>query len=389
MASDSSSQSRSISLLVGTAALALLVWGGYAWRATRATPAATEQVAVDAANSKPTPLRATRPISEIIKKVEAESTAQPVTPPAEPSAEPPQADAVVADAASAVRANSPSVGDHSVEMTVAPKVAATPAPRMTEPAPVQATGPVDAMLLLDTGRVMLGKGDFIGARSTLSKALDRGLPPAEEDFIRNELGRAAEGLLFSRATNTGDPMTTTYTVTSGDTLNAISARHGITEELLASVNQIKEANRLQIGQRLKVIRGPFRAVIDKSDHRMDIYLGDLYVRSFPVGLGANGYTPTGTWLVNNKLRNPDWTDPNTNRHYLADDPENPIGERWIGLHGTDGEAIGKTGFGIHGTIDASSIGQDKSMGCVRMAAADVNMVYELMVLNQSQVVIRP
>ncbi|MBI5762679.1 MAG: L,D-transpeptidase family protein [Planctomycetes bacterium] len=389
MASDSSSRSRSISLLVGTAALALLVWGGYAWRATRPTPAATEQVAATTADSKPTPLRATRPISEIIKKVEAEHAVQSVAPPADPVAEPPQGDELVSDAASAVRANSPSVGNHSIEMTISPKVAATPAPRLTESPAVHAAGPVDALALLDLGRTMLSKGDFIGARSTLSKALDRGLPPTEEDFIRTELGRAAEGLLFSRATNTGDPMITTYTVTSGDTLNGISARHGITEELLASVNQIKEANRLQVGQRLKVIRGPFRAVIDKSDHRMDIYLGDLYVRSFTVGLGANGYTPTGTWVVNNKLRNPDWTDPNTNRHYLADDPENPIGERWIGLHGTDGEAIGKTGFGIHGTIDASSIGQDKSMGCVRMAAADVNMVYELMVLNQSQVVIRP
>ncbi|MEK6643277.1 MAG: L,D-transpeptidase family protein [Planctomycetota bacterium] len=377
MASDTSSRSRT--LLFGTAALALVVWGLYAWRAMQSAPGDAGQVAVMEGGPKVTPLRATRPISDIIKKIESENAPQPITPPADAVAEPLAIDAVVADAASAVRANSASGEGHSVEMTLASKAA------VTKPEVVA----TDATALFAAGRELLGKGDFIGARSNLSRVLNQGLPASEEDYVRTELGRISEAMLFSRATNLGDPLTTAHIITSGDTLHAISGRHGITEELLGSINQIKEANRLQVGQRIKVIRGPFRAVIDKSDHRMDVYLGDLFVRSFNVGLGANGYTPTGAWVVNNKLSNPDWTDPNTNRHFLADDPDNPIGERWIGLHGTDGDAIAKVGFGIHGTIDAASIGQDKSMGCVRMAATDVSLVYDLLVLNQSQVVIRP
>jgi lipoprotein-anchoring transpeptidase ErfK/SrfK len=94
-------------------------------------------------------------------------------------------------------------------------------------------------------------------------------------------------------------------------------------------------------------------------------------------------------VVNNKLRNPSWTDPVTNRHYLADDPDNPVGERWIGLSGVEGDALGKVGFGIHGTIDPASIGRDMSLGCIRMAAADVEWVYELLVLQESRVVVRP
>ena len=155
------------------------------------------------------------------------------------------------------------------------------------------------------------------------------------------------------------------------------------------MNKVSEPNRLQSGHRLKVIHGPFRAVIDKSDHRMDIYVGEVFVRSFHVGLGQNGYTPMGVWVVNNKLRNPSWTDPVTNRHYLADDPDNPIGERWIGMQGVDGDALGKTGFGIHGTVDPGSIGQDRSMGCIRLSAGDVNLVFDMFVMQHSQVVIRP
>src|SRR5262249_27388896 len=143
------------------------------------------------------------------------------------------------------------------------------------------------------------------------------------------------------------------------------------DELLGRINGVSEPNRLQVGQRVKVIRGPFSAVISKTAHRMDIYLGNIYVRSFIVGLGQNGSTPTGAWTINSKLKNPSWTDPVSSKHFLADDPDNPIGERWIGLSGVEGDAVGKLGFGIHGTIDPGSIGQDKSMGCIRMSATDV------------------
>jgi lipoprotein-anchoring transpeptidase ErfK/SrfK len=241
---------------------------------------------------------------------------------------------------------------------------------------------------LEEGKVALARGDFIEGRRLLSQALVAGLTPADQEVARAELTRLSQALLFSRATNTNDPLTSVHTIGPGDTLHGLAARQKVTEELLASINKVAEANHLRVGQRIKLINGPFRAVIEKANHRMDVYLGDIFVRSLPVGLGADGYTPTGEWIVNNKLRNPDWRDPVTNRHYLADDPDNPIGERWIGLSGISGNAVGKTGFGIHGTIDLTSIGGDKSMGCVRLKPDDVNLVYDLLVLNDSHVIIR-
>jgi lipoprotein-anchoring transpeptidase ErfK/SrfK len=67
---------------------------------------------------------------------------------------------------------------------------------------------------------------------------------------------------------------------------------------------------------------------------------------------------------------------------------NPIGERWIGLEGV-GDAAGYAGYGLHGTIEPSSIGREMSMGCVRMRDADIELVYELLGEQVSVVRIEP
>ena len=85
---------------------------------------------------------------------------------------------------------------------------------------------------------------------------------------------------------------------------------------------------------------------------------------------------------------PEWIDTDTGNRYLADAPDNPIGERWIGLSGLTGEAVGRSGFGIHGTIEPESIGRDQSMGCIRLVADDVAWVYDLLVEGKSRVAVR-
>lgn len=239
------------------------------------------------------------------------------------------------------------------------------------------------------GKSHIAAGDLVSARQAFSAALDRGLAPHDEAYARSELRGIADALIFSRATLSQDPLTGTQVIASGQTLAGVADRHKVTLELLATLNGLGDPNLIRVGAALKVIRGPFHAVIDKSDHRLDIYLGNEYVRGFVVGLGTNGGTPTGTWRVRHKLMNPEWTDPITGIRYLADDTDNPIGERWIGLEGISGEAVGREGFGIHGTIDPASIGENESMGCVRLVAEEVALVYDLLVDQHSRVVIRP
>jgi lipoprotein-anchoring transpeptidase ErfK/SrfK len=116
----------------------------------------------------------------------------------------------------------------------------------------------------------------------------------------------------------------------------------------------------------------------------------VYVKSFKVGLGEANGTPVGTFVVKkgSKLIDPPWINPHTGEKFAGGDPKNPIGHRWVGLEG-QGDSAQHTGYGIHGTIDPDSIGQQRSMGCVRMATGDIELVWELLGQQVSVVKIVP
>ena len=119
---------------------------------------------------------------------------------------------------------------------------------------------------------------------------------------------------------------------------------------------------------------------------MDLYLQDTFVRSFVVGLGKPGReTPTGRWRVKGKLLSPTWTDPDTGKTYEAEDPDYPLGSRWIGLEGLEGDAIGITGIAFHGTKDPNLIGTAGSKGCIRLHNGDAILMYNLLMPGLSQV----
>jgi hypothetical protein len=163
---------------------------------------------------------------------------------------------------------------------------------------------------------------------------------------------------------------------------------------LQRINDLADPQFIQVGQKVKLVTGPFHAVVHKAEFRLDLYMGNgderVFVRSYTVGLGEFDATPEGVFAVraNSKLINPEWTNPRTGEHFYADDPNNPIGERWIGLVGVSENIRDLSGYGIHGTIDPQSIGAMKSMGCVRMKSDDVNTIYELLMENVSRVEIR-
>src|SRR5688572_13805802 len=128
---------------------------------------------------------------------------------------------------------------------------------------------------------------------------------------------------------------------------------------------------------------------------MDLYFGapggagSVYLTSFPVGLGKDSSTPTGTWVVRpgEKLTNPKFWGAGDLPPMEPEDPKNPLGDHWIALDGLAGEATGQQSYGIHGTIDPASIGKQESMGCIRMRNEDVERVYEMLVEGKSKVVV--
>lgn len=255
------------------------------------------------------------------------------------------------------------------------------------PATPSAPSAAQGLKLIESARGQIQSGNLIAARQQLSEAMNSGLESAKQVEIRAELVRLGQATVFSPRVYADDPLAGQYIVAGGDTLEKIARKHKVTAGLLARINNIPNINLIRQGQTLKVLHGPFHAKVTKSAFRMDVYLQDTFVQSFPVGLGAEDGTPTGTWEVGEKLVNPTFYHPRENKVYAADDPMNPLGERWIALKGVAGNAVGQMRYGLHGTIEPDSIGRSVSLGCIRMHNPDVELVYDMLVPALSTVLV--
>jgi lipoprotein-anchoring transpeptidase ErfK/SrfK len=294
------------------------------------------------------------------------------------------------------------------------ELALTPQPRLTTDRPdLQPSGQVDprvsekgdsgspvetvtpkaptgqkAESLVEAGKQAMERGDLITARTHLSEALRLGVKDSELPLVRAELTRIGAETILSGSILTDDPLISRYIIKPGDTLGKVAKAQKVSPELIARINGIADVNRIRAGQTIKIIHGPFDAVVHKRDHVLEVYMGSTLVKHFTVGLGADNGTPTGEWRVGTKLVNPTYYPPRGGKIVSADDPTNPLGERWIGLIGLSGEAVGQERYGIHGTIEPDSIGRSVSLGCVRMHNEDVAILYTYLVEKHSKITIR-
>lgn len=244
------------------------------------------------------------------------------------------------------------------------------------------------------GMGLIAEGQVIEGRRVLSRLLleeGRTITPGQAQTIRDTLASVNKKLVFSPDYVPGDPLAEQYTIQPGDLLVRLAPRYKVPYPFIEQINSVN-ASRLRVGQKLKMINGPFHARVVKREYRLDIFANGpdgmpLYICSFPVGLGEFDSTPEGKWIVerNRKVANPAWADPRSGLTYGRDDPRNPIGEYWIALEGADDATRGLQGYGIHGTIEPESIGTQASMGCIRLRADDIKLVYAMLTEGESTV----
>lgn len=216
---------------------------------------------------------------------------------------------------------------------------------------------------------MIEQGQDIAAHRELSKLYWK--QPELRPVIQDRIERTAHSIYLSPQPHYLEP----YEVQPGDQLRLIAKRYEVPWEYLALLNRV-DPKKIRVGQKLKVIKGPFSAVVDLSEFQLTIHAHGYFVHSYPVGIGKDGTSPIGRFKVQEKLANPTYYGPDG--VIAADHPDNPLGEYWIGIGNS---------YGIHGTIDPDSIGKAESKGCIRLRAQDIGEVYQLLDAG-SEVIIR-
>lgn len=279
--------------------------------------------------------------------------------------------------------------------TTRPEEAAPQVPKLDVDAAAQAAA---------RGNQLLAAGKLAEGRAELSKAVLSGqLPPERGQAALKTLEDLADQMLFSGRIVDGDPYTFQYACRAGDVLAKVerALRLHVPTQILMKINGLTDAREVREGKTLKLIRGPFHAIVDKSRFTLDIYLyrpgsDPAFIRRLRVGLGKDGSTPAGLWRValGKKLVRAPWNPPPNSeykRRIMWGEPDYPLGAMgyWISLEGIEPATEPYQGYGIHGTNDPKSIGREESLGCIRLIDADIDLVFSVLYESWSTVRVLP
>jgi LysM repeat protein len=160
-----------------------------------------------------------------------------------------------------------------------------------------------------------------------------------------------------------------YIVQAGDTLDAVATKYDVPAALLAKINGVPQTGPLTPGQELKVVRGPFTALIDLSKRKMTLMLDRRYAGQFAIELDPTSTVEEGQWKVAQKLLTPatpslynQSAQPAEERSLLLANPSSASGQPTVlsGPGGSDPLAAQSRGRVIH------------------LKATDVNDVYDIL-----------
>jgi lipoprotein-anchoring transpeptidase ErfK/SrfK len=115
------------------------------------------------------------------------------------------------------------------------------------------------------------------------------------------------------------------------------------------------------------VRVPRQIVVSIPDRKLVLVEDGRILKTYSVAVGAPvSPSPEGQFAIVNRIVKPTYYHSGT---VIEAGPENPLGTRWIGLS--------QKGYGIHGTNVPKSIGKAASHGCIRMAQADLEEIFEM------------
>ncbi|MCA9246939.1 MAG: L,D-transpeptidase family protein, partial [Planctomycetales bacterium] len=227
----------------------------------------------------------------------------------------------------------------------------------------------------------LRQQDLDGALLTLSPWYQHPtLAPEEQQELASLLSQLAGTVIYS----TDYHIEPRYVVAEpGEQLEDIAREFNVPVELLARINGVAETAHLPAGHPLKVVRGPFSAVVDVTNKEMVLLLDGRYAGRFDIGVGQERPDLVGEFSVKSKLLNPPYY--GQNESVEAGQPDNPLGGHFLGLTDVSGQSVGP--IAIHGTNDPANLTSDPR-GFIRLSPQDAEHAYYILGRGSSVIIRR-
>lgn len=229
-------------------------------------------------------------------------------------------------------------------------------------------------LFFDKVNTLIEEKKYKKAKEFLKQEKDNAIDPSAIKQIQEKIQSINIKLLFS-SYNEGN-CSKKYKVKRGDALSKIAKKFNTTVGLIKKANNLT-SNKIIPGQELKVNVCEFSIVVDKSQNLLFLKRNGEIFKTYIVATGTDGRTPEGEFEIINKLVKPTWY--KAGAIVLPDNPDNILGSRWMG--------IDKSGYGIHGTTEPESLGQQVTLGCVRMSNEEVEELYNIVPVGTEVVIV--
>lgn len=219
--------------------------------------------------------------------------------------------------------------------------------------------------------------------------------PSQDNTEKTEHDEVTESFSSPRLIGTVG----TYTVSKGDTIRLVAAKLGVSRAQLAAMNKLNLKDRLKVGQTLRfnnrriIPEHRFKdgILINIPDRMLYLFQqGNLaYATAVALGIPTKTEqfvweTPTGTFRIINKTKDPTWTVPPSIQKEMRLEgkevitsippgPENPLGKYAM--------KTSLPGILIHSTTKPWSIYTYASHGCIRVFPDRMEELFKLVRQN--------
>jgi hypothetical protein len=186
----------------------------------------------------------------------------------------------------------------SIPATTVGLTTGTPSGASPAETPSSPSGSPDFATTMDGVMATLRDGKLAEGLQQLTRVYDAPQLNLDQSKQLNDLlGRLAGTVVYSRQHLLLPP----YEIKPGDRLETIANQYQVPAGLLAKINGIGDPDHLTPGNQLKVIRGPFMALVSLNKREVTLVVQQCYAGRFKLtGVGRDAATLNGNFKVERK-----------------------------------------------------------------------------------------